>query len=81
MVLVSGRDEKLTSVLTILPLSIKLPTYGGWWCVKVGTQSWYSRTRLFVLEQSYFSCQPALSAQVLPVLLALTSCSIGVLAA
>jgi len=74
MVLVRGRNEGLMSILAILPLSIELPTYGGWWCVKVETQSWHSGIHLCILEQSYFSFLPALSAQVLPMLLALVSC-------
>lgn len=82
MMLVRGRDERVMSILTILSLSIKFPTYGGWWCVKVGTQSWYSGTHLFILEQSYYSFfLPALSAQMLPMLLALINCSVGMLPA
>lgn len=47
--------------------------------MKEETQSWNSGTHLFILEQKYFSSLPALSAQVLPLLLAQISCSVGVI--
>lgn len=54
-----GRDERLTSVLAILPLSIKLSTYGGWQWVKAGTQSWHSGTHLcFGTELLFFPACP-----------------------